>query len=200
MALFLDILFLGGGLLLVIFGANGLVDGASSVAKRYKVSNLVIGLTIVAFGTSAPEMSVSVISAINNNTDLCIGNVVGSNLFNILLILGVTAIILPLSVGLSTISKEIPLALLSAVLLWVFANDFLLDGETVPVISRAEGIAFLAFFAIFIYYTFSVAKVYSESDKTEIKELTLMRSVLYVTLGLAALVGGGKLMTGGAVG
>lgn len=143
---------------MVVLGANFLVDGASALAKKYNISNLVIGLTIVAFGTSAPEFTVSTYSALNGESDIALGNVIGSNTVNILLILGVTSIIYPLKVSSSTIWKEIPMSLLAALVITAFASDMLLDGATTSVISRTEGIALLGFMAIFLYYTFDMAR------------------------------------------
>ena len=105
----LDVLFLVGGLALILLGANGLTDGAAAVAKRFNISDLVIGLTIVAFGTSAPELVISVMAALGGSADMAIGNVVGSNVFNVLMIVGVTALVMPIKVGEGTLSKEIPL-------------------------------------------------------------------------------------------
>ena len=114
----LDTLFLVGGLALILLGANGLTDGAAAVAKRFNISDLVIGLTIVAFGTSAPELVISVMAALGGSADMAIGNVVGSNIFNVLMIVGVTAMVLPIKVGEGTLSKEIPLVVLHR-LLWL---------------------------------------------------------------------------------
>ena len=109
----LDTLLLIGGLALILLGANGLTDGSAAVAKRFRISDLVIGLTIVAFGTSAPELVISVLSALNGSAEMAIGNVVGSNTFNALMIIGCTAVVLPIKVGEGTMSKEIPLVILS---------------------------------------------------------------------------------------
>ena len=146
----IDALLLVGGLLLILWGANALTDGAASVAKRFNISNLVIGLTIVAFGTSAPEFVISFLSSFNGNAGLAIGNVVGSNIFNTLMIVGCTAIVAPIPVGKGTLAKEIPLCVLSALMLFVCANDILLDGAGSNVISRTDGLILLGFFAIFM--------------------------------------------------
>ena len=113
----IDALLLIGGLLLILWGANALTDGAASVAKRFQISNLVIGLTIVAFGTSAPELVISVMAALGGSADMAIGNVVGSNVFNVLMIIGVTAMVLPIKVGEGILSKEIPLVILASFVL-----------------------------------------------------------------------------------
>ena len=119
----INALLLVGGLLLILWGANALTDGAASVAKRFNISNLVIGLTIVAFGTSAPEFVISFLSSLNGSAELAIGNVVGSNIFNTLMIVGCTAIVAPIPVGKGTLSKEIPLCVLSALMLFVCADS-----------------------------------------------------------------------------
>ena len=142
----LNILLLIGGLALILLGANGLTDGAASVAKRFHISDLVIGLTIVAFGTSAPELVISVLSSIQGSAEMAIGNVVGSNIFNVLMIIGCTAMVLPIQVGKGTMSKEIPLVILSALMFACFANDVWLDGGEKNVISRIDGLVLLGFF------------------------------------------------------
>lgn len=195
------------GFVLVIFGANFLVDGASSIAKKFKVSNLVIGLTVVAFGTSAPELVVTVLAGVSGSNDIAYGNVVGSNIFNIMLILGIAAIIYPLTVHRNTVFKEIPLALLSAVLILVLGSDALIDGWSANgteilegVVGRIDGLVLLMFFAVFIFYVFATAKDSSEtSGGEEIKELPMLKSVVYVAGGLLGLVFGGKWVVDGAV-
>ena len=126
------------GFVLLIKGADFLVDGSASLAKKYNISNIVIGLTIVAFGTSTPELIVSLIASMNGNTEIAIGNVVGSNIVNIFFILGVSATIYPLATKSNTIWKEIPMSLLAALLLWVMANDQLIDGDNSSMLSRIE--------------------------------------------------------------
>ena len=115
----MDILFLIGGLLLILLGANGLTDGAASIAKRFHIPSIVIGLTIVAFGTSAPELTVSISSALKGSADIAIGNVVGSNIFNTLMIVGCTALFAPIVISQNTLRKEIPLCILSSIVLWM---------------------------------------------------------------------------------
>ena len=124
----MDILFLVGGLLLILLGANGLTDGAASVAKRFHIPSIVIGLTIVAFGTSAPELTVSISSALKGSVDIAIGNVVGSNTFNTLMIVGCTALFAPIAITRNTLKREIPLCILSSFVLLICANDVFLDG------------------------------------------------------------------------
>ena len=196
----MDTLLLIAGLLLILWGANALTDGAASVAKKFNISNLVIGLTIVAFGTSAPEFVISFLSSLNGSAELAIGNVVGSNLFNTLMIVGCTAIVAPIPIGKGTLAKEIPLCVLSALMLLVCANDMLLDGGTANVISRTDGLMLLGFFAIFMGYTFAIAKNGDGEEGGEIRSLPMWKSVLFILLGLGALIGGGQLFVNGASG
>ena len=200
MALFLDILVLLGGMALILLGANGLTDGSSSVAKRFGISDLVIGLTIVAFGTSAPELMVSLVSSIKGSAQLAIGNVVGSNIFNILMIVGLTAVVMPIKVQKNTITNEIPLVLLSSLALVACASDIVLDGGVGNVIGRGDGILLLLFFAIFMRYTFSIAKSSGEESGEQIKLMPIWKSLLFIVLGLAGLIFGGQLFVDGASG
>lgn len=197
-----DSLLLIGGLALILLGANGLTDGAASVAKRFRISDLVIGLTIVAFGTSAPELVISVLSSIQGSAEMAIGNVVGSNIFNVLMIIGCTALVLPMQVGQGTMSKEIPLVILSSLVLAAFANDRLIDGEAQNVISRIDGLVLLGFFLIFMRYTFAIAR--SGGDETaegqQVKLLPVWKSLLYIVGGLAGLIFGGQFFVEGASG
>ena len=192
------LLIIGFGLL--IKGADFLVEGASSIAKRLKISDLVIGLTVVAFGTSMPELFVSVIASIKGNTGIAIGNILGSNIANILLILGISSIIFPLSVTKGTVWKEIPLSLLAAFMLGVLANDQLIDKSGVSVLTRIDGLVFLSFFVIFIYYSFSIAKkIEGMSEQVSSKQYGLVKSTLLVIIGLVGLSIGGEWIVEGAV-
>lgn len=145
----MDILFLIGGLLLILLGANGLTDGAASIAKRFHIPSIVIGLTIVAFGTSAPELTVSISSALKGSADIAIGNVVGSNIFNTLMIVGCTALFAPIVISQNTLRKEIPLCILSSIVLLICANDVLLDHSAENILSTTDGLLLLCFFIIF---------------------------------------------------
>lgn len=197
----LNIIFLIGGLALILIGANCLTDGASSVAKKWGVSDLVIGLTIVALGTSAPELVISSLSAINGSAELAIGNVVGSNIFNILMIIGCVALVMPIKVEKSIMSNEIPLVILSALAMLFCANDVILNGGTANFISRADGLILLLFFAIFMRYTFSIAKNGSSEDSTEeVKTMSGLKATLFILGGLAGLIYGGQLFVDGASG
>lgn len=188
------------GFVLLIKGADLLVTGASSLAKRIGVSSLMIGLTIVAFGTSMPELVVNLLASAQGNTDIAIGNVVGSNIANILLILGVSAMIYPLAVQRGTVWKEIPFALLAVVMLIIMANDVLFDGSTTSVLSRIDGLVLIGFFVIFLYYVFGLAKNGKENSEDESVELfSVGRSILMIGAGLVGLVLGGKWIVDGAV-
>lgn len=191
-----DIVLLLIGLVVLIYGANFLVDGGSALAHRLKVSNMVIGLTVVAFGTSTPELVVNVVSSMDGSSALALGNVLGSNIFNILAILGVTALIVPLGVKKMTTWVEIPLAVLAAVLVLLFIN-----GDPAGTITRAEGICLLCFFVIFLVYTLMLAKFGAAGDgeEIEIKNYSVGKSVLFILLGLVGLIGGGRLLVNGAV-
>lgn len=192
----IDIVLLIIGLVVLIYGANFLVDGGSALAHRLKVSNMVIGLTVVAFGTSTPEFVVNVVSSMDGSSALALGNVLGSNIFNILAILGVTALIVPLGVKKMTTWVEIPLAVLAAVLVLLFIN-----GDPAGTITRAEGICLLCFFVIFLVYTLMLAKFGAAGDgeEIEIKNYSVGKSVLFILLGLVGLIGGGRLLVNGAV-
>ena len=197
----LNIFLLIGGLVLILLGANGLTDGASSVAKKWGVSDLVIGLTIVSFGTSAPELVISSVSAINGSAELAIGNVVGSNIFNILMIIGCVALVMPIKVEKSIMSNEIPLVILSALAMLFCANDIILNGSTTNLISRADGLILLLFFAIFMRYTFSIATKGDSNDSTEkVKTMSGLKATLYILGGLAGLIFGGQFFVDGASG
>lgn len=192
------IIYLILGLVLILLGANGLTDGAAAIAKRFKISPLVIGLTIVAFGTSAPELAVSLSAALDGNADIALGNVVGSNLFNVFMIVGITAILAPIRIGKSTLSREIPFCLLSALVLFVLANDVLFDQAGQNTISRTDGWALLAFFSIFLAYTFAIAKNGDLEAQEQLPSLGLGKSVVYILLGLAGLILGGQWFVDGA--
>lgn len=195
----MDILLLAGGLLLILAGANVLTDGAASVAKRFNIPSIVIGLTIVAFGTSAPELTVSVSSALKGSADISIGNVVGSNIFNTLMIVGCTALFAPIVITRNTLRKEIPLCILASVVLLICANDVLLDKSAENTISVSDGLLLLCFFAIFMGYTFAIASNGNDGSAAgEIKTLPLWKSVLFIGGGLAGLILGGQWFVGGA--
>lgn len=206
----MNILLLIGGLILILLGANGLTDGAASVAKRFRIPPIVIGLTIVAFGTSAPELTVSVSSALKGGADIAIGNVVGSNIFNTLMIVGCTALFAPIVITRNTLRKEIPLCILSSIVLLICANDVFLDKASENILNRIDGLLLLCFFVIFMGYTFAIASKPATieqqaehpviEEETEIKSLPWWKSILYIIGGLAALIYGGQLFVDGATG
>ena len=188
------------GFVFLIKGADFLVDGAVSIARSLKVSDLVIGLTVVAFGTSTPELFVNLIASYTGNTDIAIGNVLGSNIANIFLILGVSSIIYPLAVTKGTVWKEIPFSLLAAMVLLFMANDQFLDKAGASVLTRVDGLTFLCFFTIFIYYTFSIAEqVEGMEEHVPAGQYGWQRSLLYIIVGLAGLTIGGKWIVDGAI-
>lgn len=161
----LSIIYLLVGFPALIKGADWLVSGASAVAKRFNVPDLVIGLTIVAFGTSAPELIVSILSTIQGNADIAIGNVVGSNIANVLFILGICAIIRPLKVTQGTVWKEIPMSLLAVLVMGVMAADTFIDDNTSSQLTRIDGLVLIGFFIIFLYYTLGLATRHARITK-----------------------------------
>lgn len=195
----LNILFLIGGLILILVGANCLTDGSASVAKRWGISDLVIGLTIVALGTSSPELVVSIMSASSGNSGMAIGNVVGSNIFNILMIVGVVAIVRPIKVQKSIMSNEIPLVVLSSLALLFMSEDMLFDEASQNIVSRIDGLILLLFFAIFMRYIFSIAKN-GEETESDVKKMSVVKSVIFIVGGLCGLIFGGQLFVDGASG
>src|SRR3989338_7485526 len=187
------------GFVVLIKGADLLVDGSAAIAKKLKISNIVIGLTIVSFGTSAPEFIVNIFASVQGNTEIAIGNILGSNIANILLILGISAIIYPITAKINTVVNEIPLSLLAAIVLGLMANDMLIDGAGFSGITRIDGLVLLSFFAIFLYYTFGISKSDKDIVEEEIKVFSYSKAVIFIILGLAGLVFGGKWIVDGAV-
>ena len=186
------------GLGILILGAEGLVRGSASMAKKWGVSSLVIGLTIVAFGTSTPELVVNMFSAVRGSTDIAIGNIIGSNIANILLILGISAIVYPLSVKKSTVTREIPFALLGMILVFTMGNDMFFDGTGFNAITRTDGFSLIAIFIIFLFYIFGLAKK-GEVEEEEVKVYSWPKSILFTIAGLALLVLGGQLLVDNAI-
>ena len=199
----LDLFYFVIGIVLIIAGANYLTEGASALARRFGVSPLVVGLTIVAFGTSTPELIVSLLSALKGNSDIAMGNVVGSNIFNVLVIGGITALVAPITVTRSTVRREIPLVLLASLVLSVMALDrvFAGTGATENILSRSEGIVLLCFFLIFLTYTFAIAKGDPSDPHTApapTKHYPLWLLVVFIIGGLGGLVLGGELFVDAA--
>ena len=199
MEIILQVALLIIGFILLIKGADWLVDGASSVASNFKVSKLLIGLTIVAFGTGAPELAVSFSSLINGSTDILVGNVIGSNIINVLLLIGIAAVIRPIKVQKDTVSKELPLLLLISTALIILLLDVNLAEAVINTFSRADAIICLLFFCIFLYYLFSLArKNKKEAKKVEKPKYKIGKSFFFVILGLVGVVGGSQLVVNSA--
>jgi cation:H+ antiporter len=184
------------GLSLLIKGAGWLVDGASALAKRYNISDLAIGLTIVAFGTSAPELVVNTFAAFQNHQDIVFGNVIGSNNFNLFVILGISGLVIPLTVQSSTVWKEIPLSLFAVIVLYVLCNDFF---NTDKVLSRLDGIILVALFVLFLFYVFKQLKADTTKLQVTEKKLTTLKLWSFIIIGLLALVIGGRMVVTNAV-
>ncbi len=193
----LPIILLIVGLLLLVKGADWLVDGASVLAKKHKVSDLAIGLTIVAFGTSAPELVVNSVASMGGYPDIVFGNVIGSNNFNLFIILGIAGLITPLTVQSSSVWKEIPFSFLAAIILLFLANNFF--SSDTPGLSAVDGIILLTLFAGFLYYVFTQLK--SEPDNNDIiqKDYSNLKIWMFILAGLTGLVLGGKLVVDNAV-
>lgn len=195
----MQILILIVSLALIVYGANWLVDGASAIARRAGISEFVIGLTIVGFGTSCPELVVSLTGAIQGNSDVSVGNVVGSNIFNILLILGLTAIIAPLAVTDSNRKRDIPITLLVTFLLVFCGMSSSIAGiGRCDSLSRIEGIVFLIIFAAYLYYCFKSDSGASDEDESGRKINSIWVAILLVAAGLAGLIFGGKFFVNSA--
>ena len=194
--MFLQILILIAGLLLILFGANYLVDGSSSIAKKFGLSEFIIGLTIVGIGTSTPEMVVSFLSSFQGKADMAIGNIVGSNIFNTMLILGVTALISPLMITKSNLRKDIPLNIIVTVLLIVLGMNQTLFGLGENQLSRLDGALLLAVFAWYIWSSFKSDSADEEDSQT--KEYSVLISIFLILGGLAGLIIGGKLFVNSA--
>ena len=186
------------GFVILIKGADLLVDGASSIAFRFGISQVVIGLTIVSFGTSAPEFLVNVTAGLNDASDLALGNIIGSNIANTFLILGIAALITPLSIKTPTIHREIPFCFMASLILIALLNDVFIDSESKNVLSHIDGIVLLAFFGLFVYYVFTISKDNPE-DGEEAISMGMTKTIIYITLGSAGLIFGSKLVVDGAV-
>ncbi len=195
--MFVNSLLLVLGLAVLIKGADWMVSGASALAKKYHVSDLVIGLTIVAFGTSAPELVVNVIASSHNFNDIVLGNVLGSNIANLFLILGITGIIYPLVVQSSTTWKEIPLSLLAVLLLFLLANNFFLYEN--PVVSRIDGLFLLLMFCLFMVYIYKLSKSDTAPKEVVVSEMPAIKMYSFIVIGLAGLVIGGRLVVNNAI-
>lgn len=197
----LNIIWLIVGLVLILVGANLLTDGSAAIARRFGLSDLVVGLTVVAFGTSTPELAISIISAAGGNASLAVGNVVGSNIFNILVIIGITAMIRPIKIERTVMVNEIPMVLLSSVAVLVLGTQSFLDPGVADTITRAEGIFLIIFFLLFMRYTLSQAHQSVPEPASQPKAtMGPVKSVIWVLLGLGALIWGGDRFVDGATG
>ena len=193
----LDIILLVVGFIVLIKGADIFVDGASSIAGNFKISKMLIGLTIVAFGTSAPEFAVSVKSLISGNGDIVLGNVIGSNILNILLILGISSLFHFLNVKNNTVKKELPITLLITTLFAVLLSDHLFDSHITNAFTRSDGIVLLLFFLVFIYYLISMARNKIDDDQNE-KYMSMSKSIVYTILGLVCIIVGSNFVVDSA--
>lgn len=193
----MDIFYIIAGLALVLTGAHLLTEGAAATAERFGVSQFIIGLTVIAIGTSTPELVVSLSAAIKGSTDMAVGNVVGSNIFNVFLILGICSVLSPLVLTKRNVRADIPFALAASVILFVFASDRLLHFGPVDRINRAEGAIMFLLYITLMFYTIRTSK--PRRDEAPAKpRMNMKRAALFVVAGLAALVGGSELFVDGA--
>lgn len=191
----LDIILLIIGAAIILWGADRLTDGASALARRMNISETVIGLTVVAMGSSLPEFSVSLFSSIQGSGGMSAGNIVGSNLFNILFILGAVAMIRPLEIRPDTMWKDIPLTILASLALFFLASDTLLSGQSANILTRADGGVMVLFFLIFLSYTYSIAKNKESTDEgVKAEDTPIWKIAGLLLLGFACLIGGGELL------
>ncbi len=192
----LQVILLVVGFALLVKGADWFVDGASALGRKLKISDLAIGLTIVAFGTSAPELVVNSFASFQGHNDMILGNVIGSNLINLLVILGISGTITPMVVQSSTAWKEIPMSFIAIVIFFLLANNFMLSGE--KVLSQLDGLILLIFFGLFLWYVYRQLKTDTTQLPVEVKELPNFKIGLSLILGLIGLVGGGNLVVNNA--
>lgn len=205
--MFLNVVLFLLGFVLLIKGANFLINGASSIAKKFGLSSMMIGLTVVAFGTSLPELIVSVLASLSGSSDIAISNIIGSNFSNTLLILGSTALVSPLIVKKQTIFREIPFSLLAIIAVFILVNDFLIEGGLVNGLSRMDGLILILFFIIFLYYSFSLKKDKTNKlvnlrlgpKESQIKQYSNWQAVLYIVIGMMGLFLGGRWIVSGAI-
>lgn len=188
------------GFVLLIKGADWLIDGAADIARKFRIPEIVIGLTVVAFGTSAPELAVNIIASVKGNNGLAIGNIVGSNIANILLILGVAAMIRNLTVQTNTVWREIPFSLFAALILGFLVNDQISGGSEIDIISRADGLVLISLFFLFLFYTIRLGKNNLTDEIPEADDdRPLWKSAVLMLVGLTGLVVGGQWIVDGAV-
>lgn len=191
-----EVLLLALGFGILIKGADWLVDGASALARKHKISELAIGLTIVAFGTSMPELVVNSFAAYQSHADIAFGNIIGSNIFNLFAILGIAGLITPLIVQSSTVWKEIPFSFLAALLLYLLSNSVFSEMQ---VLSRIDSVILLIFFCFFLYYVIWQLKTENIQIEVNKKEFSNLRIWMFIFLGLTLLIAGGKLVVTNSV-
>lgn len=194
----IEIALLIAGLVMILLGANWLVNGSSSIAKRFGISEFVIGLTIVGIGTSSPEMVVSFLSSLQGKADMAIGNIVGSNIFNTLLILGITALISPLTITKSNLKRDIPLNIIVTVILILLGMNFTIFGVGKNQLCRIDGVILLGIFILYLWSSFKSESSDEENNEEGIKEYSILMSAVMVAAGLASLIFGGKLFVNSA--
>lgn len=195
----LNIFLLVLGFVILIKGADLFVDGASGIASNLKVSKMLIGLTIVAFGTSAPELAVGIKSIVSGNGDIVLGNVIGSNILNVFLILGVSAVFHSLTVKNNTVKKELPITMLITTLFAVLMSDHIFDKTVKNAFSRSDGIILLLFFSVFIYYLISISKKKEVIEENkDVKKLPIFKAIIYTLLGLIGIILGSNFVVDSA--
>jgi len=193
----LDILLIIVGFLLLIKGADWMVNGSSALAKKYNISDLAIGLTIVAFGTSAPELVVNTIASFENHSNIVFGNVIGSNNFNLFIILGIGRIIFPITVQSTTVWKEIPISFVAAVVLYLLVNDFFIQGSNI--LTRFDGFILFILFVLFLFYVYKQLKKDIPETKTSKDNQSNTKIWAYIIFGMLGLIIGGKLVVNSAI-
>ena len=198
----INIFLLVLGFVILIKGADLFVDGASGMAANFKVSKILIGLTIVAFGTSAPELAVGIKSILSGNGDIVLGNVIGSNILNVLLIVGLSAVFHSLTVKNNTVRKELPITMLITTLFAVLLSDHVFDKSIKNAFTRSDGIILLLFFSVFIYYLISISKKNKEKEiekeNENEKKISLLKSIIFTIVGLIGIILGSNFVVDSA--
>lgn len=193
----IDFLLIAAGFAILIYGADTFVNGASSLALILKIPNIVIGLTIVAFGTSSPELAVNIAASLDHQSEITMGNILGSNIINIAVILGIASLIKPLEIRRNTTRIEIPLAVLSSLVIFVMGNDFIFDNVD-AVISRSEGLVLLQFFSVFLVYSILIS-LSGKPEESDFKKYSIFKSIFYFTAGLVMIIVSGKIIVDSTV-
>lgn len=194
----MSIVYMIIGIVMILLGADKLTDGSSAMARRMNVSEMVIGLTIVAFGTSMPEFIVSFISALKGSADMAVGNIVGSNIFNAFAIVGCAALVAPMTISRNTVRHDMPMALIASLLLLALSMNYSTFTVQGGEISRIDGVILLLFFALFLFYTFKIAKDGADGQEAVKEKMKPWKVTLYILLGLGCLIYGGDLFVEGA--